>query len=564
MKQFRWFLIIALIAVIVISALLYIQRRIQPHEAENIESPTQGGVYIEALIGTPSRFNPLLDYYNGVDRDVDRLIYCRLIQFDYRGLPQPDLADSWGISQDGKTYNFSIHPQAVWHDGQPVTSEDIAFTVELMKADEIPLPEDLKAFWRQIKVKPLDEKTLQFQLPEPFAPFLDYLTFGILPAHLLKELTVNELLDSSFNLQPVGCGAFQFDSLNIEQQRISAVTLKAFHQYYARPPFLEQVIFKYYPDGTSAYQAYSQGEVMGISQVTQDILFQVLHHPQLNVFTGRLPRLSIIFLNLDSPDVPYFQDENVRRALLMGINRRWIIEHIFQGQAILAHGPVFPDSWAYYESIPQVGYDPERAIKLLREAGYTLPAEGGQVRAKEGVAMAFEMVYPSVPPFDQIAQRIQSDWLKLGVQANLIAVSYEELLADFLNPRNYQAALVELNFERSPDPDPYPFWHQAQISGGQNYSAWDDRQVSEYLEQARVDVDFEERARLYRNFQVRFSIELPALPLFYPVYTYAVDSRVKGLSMGPLYDPSDRFSTINFWYLFSEANLLQNTLTATP
>jgi len=211
-----------------------------------------------------------------------------------------------------------------------------------------------------------------------------------------------------------------------------------------------------------------------------------------------------------------------------------------------------------------VEYDPQAAIEMLREAGYTIPAEGGQVRAKDGVPLAFEMVYPSMPPFDQIAQRIQNDWLKLGVQVNLIGISYEELLNEYLEPRKYQAALVELNFERSPDPDPYPFWHQAQISAGQNYSGWDDRQVSEYLEQARVNVDFEERARRYRNFQVRFSIELPALPLFYPVYTYAVDRQIKGLTMGPLYEPSDRLNTINFWFLFSDVVSFQTTLTVTP
>ncbi len=564
MKQFRWLLLIALIAVIIVVALFFLQRRTQPGDEEIAEAPTQGGIYVEALIGSPSRFNPVLDYYNVVDRDVDRLIYCRLIHFDYRGLPQPELADSWGISQDGKTYNFSIHPQAIWHDGQPVTSEDIAFTVELLQHEKTPLPDDLKAFWSQIKVRPLDEKTLQFQLPEPFAPFLDYLTFGILPSHRLGELTIDELVNSNFNLQPVGCGAFQFDSLDIEQERISAVTLKAFRDYFAPPPFLDQVVFKYYTDSASAYQAYQQGEVMGISQVTRDILPQVLRHPGLQVFTGRLPRLSIIFLNLNSPDVPYFQDENVRRALLMGINRRWIIERIFEGQAILANGPVFPESWAYYESIPSVEYDPQAAIEMLREAGYTIPAEGGQIRAKDGIPLAFEMVYPSMPPFDQIAQRIQNDWLKLGVQVNLIGISYDELLNDYLEPRKYQAALVELNFERSPDPDPYPFWHQAQISAGQNYSGWDDRQVSEFLEQARVNVDFEERARRYRNFQVRFSIELPALPLFYPVYTYAVDHQIKGLTMGPLYEPSDRLNTINFWFLFSDIVSSQTTLTATP
>jgi peptide/nickel transport system substrate-binding protein len=134
---------------------------------------------------------------------------------------------------------------------------------------------------------------------------------------------------------------------------------------------------------------------------------------------------------------------------------------------------------------------------------------------------------------------------------------------DYLEPRDYQAALVELNLARSPDPDPYPFWHQSQIISGQNYSQWDDRQVSEYLEQARVTDDMSERAKRYRNFQVRFASELPALPLFYPVYSYGVDSEVRGVSMGPLYDTSDRFNNLASWFLITSpvAGMLQTPTT---
>ena len=118
-----------------------------------------------------------------------------------------------------------------------------------------------------------------------------------------------------------------------------------------------------------------------------------------------------------------------------------------------------------------------------------------------------------------------------------------------LEPRLYQAALVDLNLLGQHDPDPYPFWHQSQITGGQNYAKWDDRQASEYLEQARITVDLEERNRLYRNFQVRYSNEQPAILLWYPVYTYAVGDHVQGVTMGPLFETSDRFATLTTWFL---------------
>ena len=156
------------------------------------------------------------------------------------------------------------------------------------------------------------------------------------------------------------------------------------------------------------------------------------------------------------------------------------------------------------------------------------------------------------PKFAALAETIQQDWARLGVGAILEAVPYDELVGDRLTTREYQAALVDLNLTDSPDPDPYPFWHQTQVTGGQNYSNWEDHQASEYLEQARISLDTGERTRLYRNFQVRFSQELPALPLYFPVYTYAVSAEVQGVRMGALFDPSQRFNTLASWFLLSK------------
>ena len=567
MKRLRWQILIVVIALIVIGVLLLGQ---QPSVLPGIEAviePTTGGAYTEALIGSLGRLNPLLDAANPADRAVDRLLYSSLIRFDSRGSAQGDLTESWGISQDGTVYNFSLRNEAVWHDGTSVTSEDVIFTIELLRDENLPLPPDLQEFWSQIEVGALNEKTLQFKLPEPFSPFLDHLTFGILPKHLLGNLTAQEIINSPFNLDPVGSGPYRFDSFQMENEEISGVALSAFDDYYEHQPYIEEVFFQYYPDSPSAFAAYKEGEVMGISEITADVLDSALKETDLNLFTGRRSRLNLVFLNLDIPTLPFFQDPVVRRALLMGINRRWIVDRILGGQAIIAHGPVFPESWAYYEGIEQLNYDSEAALDLLKEAGYTIPAEGGNVRAKDGVRLEFEMVYPEVEEYGQIAESIQKDWQKLGVRVVLKPVSFDELINDYLEPRTYQAALVELNLDRSPDPDPYPFWHQAQITGGQNYSGWDDRQASEYLEQARVLVPPADRIKRYRNFQVRFASEMPALPLFYPVYSFGIDQQVQGVSMGPLYEPSDRLNTITSWYLVAKPSLetpVPPTATPTP
>ncbi len=551
MKKLRWQILIVVLALVAIGVLLLGQ---QPSLLPIVPEvkPATGGIYSEALVGTLGRLNPVLDYYNSVDRDVDRLIYSGLMRFDARGLPQDDLVESKGISQDGKIYNFSLRKDAIWHDGKPLTSEDVIFTIELMRDNEIPIPEDVRSLWKDIEVEALDEYTVQFRLPEAFAPFTDYLTFGILPKHLLGSLTAEQIINDPFNLAPVGSGPYQFVRLLSDGGKITGLVLKAFNQYYRDPAFIEQLVFQYYPSSQSALSAYEDGEIEGISQITPEVLPEAMKEPNLNLYTGRLPELSMVIFNLDNPEVPFFQDVGVRRALLMSLNRQRMINTLLGGQAIIADGPILPGTWAYYQGIERVNYDPEAAINLLKEAGYTIPAEGGSVRAKENQKLSFELLLPDDPEHQAIAQSLEQDWARQGVQVRLTPVPYDQLVNDYLDPRNYQAALIDLNLSRSPDPDPYPFWHQAEVTGGQNYAKWNDRQASEYLEQARITVDVAERTRLYRNFQVRFTNEMPALLLFYPVFTYAVDNQVQGVTMGPLYDTSDRFATITSWFLLAK------------
>jgi len=477
-------------------------------------------------------------------------------------LPQGDLAESWGISQDTKVYNFSLRRNVVWHDGEPVTSDDIIFTIGLMKSDQSIFPADIRDLWNKVEVKRLDDKTLQFRLPEPFAPFMDYLSFGVLPKHLFDSFTPDQLVDATINLKPVGSGPYRFNHLLVENGKIAGVVLQAFDSYYGKRPFIDQVTFRLYPDSPSVLAAYQKGEIMGIGQVTTDILPQALQEPNLHLYSGRLPQLTMVLLNLNNTDTPFLGDASIRRVLLQGVNRQWMVDHLLSGQAILANGPIFPGSWAYYDGIASIDYDPEAAIAALKKAGYTIPASGGTVRQKtDGSKLQFTLLYPDDAAHKSIAEILQRDWNALGFGVTLQAAAYNDLVSNNLEKRVYQAALVDLNLMQSPDPDPYPFWHQAQITTGQNYSNWDDRQASEYLEQARVTVDLGERSKMYRNFQVRFSQELPALPLFYPVYTYGVDASVQGVRIGPLYDPSDRFSTVTGWFLVAKRTLEQ---TATP
>jgi peptide/nickel transport system substrate-binding protein len=556
MKKLRWQIIIVVVTLGLVAVLLLSQ---QPGQQLFQAQPSEGGIYTEGLVGSLSRLNPILDLQNPADRDVDRLIFSGLIQFDSQGIPQPDIAQSWGTSQDGRIYNFSIRPNASWHDGTPVTADDVIFTLDLIKSDISTYPQDIKDFWQEVEINKLDDLTVQFALPEPFAPFLDFMTFKLLPKHLLGGIPPEQIPDADFNLAPVGTGPYKFDRLIVENGRVAGVHLKPYDGYYLDKPFIEQIVFRFYPTSSDALSAYRQGDVLAVSQLTADVLPSALEIPDLNVYSGRLPRESMIFLNLGNPEKTFLQDALVRKALLIGLNRQYMVDQIVGGQAIIADSPIFPGTWAYYGDTETVRYNPEAAIALLKEAGYVIPAEGGEVRAKEGDRLELTLLYPDDPQHEAIANQIMSDWKKIGVKANLESVPYDTLVSERLENRDYDAALIDINLTQSPDPDPYPFWHQSEITGGQNYSQWDNRSASEFIEQARVTTDPELRKRLYRNFQVVFAKELPSLPLFFPVYSFGVDQQVQGVQLPPLFDFSDRFSNITDWYLVTRRTLEKTT-----
>jgi len=526
----------------------------QPSANPILPEPVSGGIYTEALVGSFGRLNPLLDLGNPADRDVDRLLFSGLIKFDSQGIPQPDLAESWGVSADGTVYNVTLRGNANWHDGTPVTSDDVIFTLDLLRTEYSDYSPDVRSLWDGVKVTRLNDKNIKFVLTEPFVPFLDYLTFGVLPKHLLGTVSPDQLANNGFNLAPVGSGPYKFDHLMVENGKITGLVLLASKAYYDQVPFVDQIVFRYYPSSQEALAAYQAGEVLGISQITPDVLPAALAETSLSFYSSRLPRVTLVLLNLGDSQLPFFQDKKVRNALMLDLNRQWIVDKLLQGQGIVADSPILPGTWAYYDGVEHIGFDPDEAVSELKAAGYVLPPDGS-VRAKDNVSMSFTLDYPDDNLHTQIAQAIQQDWGAIGVEVKLQAVSYESLLKDYLTPRTYQAALVDLDLSRSYDPDPYPFWHQAEITGGQNYSQWDNRPASEYIEQARVVADPAIRARLYRNFQVIFGRELPALLLYYPIYNYAVDQRMQGVQAAPLFESADRFNGIASWYLVTRRAL---------
>jgi peptide/nickel transport system substrate-binding protein len=552
MRKIGWQLAIAIGGLLLVLGLLLGQT--PDPEAAQVQ-PVQGGAYAEALIGSTVRLNPLLDRTNQVDRDIDRLLYGALIRFDSYGEPIGELAESFFISADATLYNFAIHEDAVWHDGQPVTADDVIFTFSKFKEPDYPGPEDLSKLWKEVEIVKLDEKNVQFQLPDRFSPFLDYLAVGLLPDHLLRGVSAGELIDHPFNLEPIGSGPFRFEAfLQDDNSEVTGVSLTAFEGYVGGRPFLERIEFRFFGQPQAAIQAYVDGEVDGIGNVAPEILEAVLAEPNLDLHSTRSPSTVVVFLNTRSDKADFLGEKELRRALLLAVNREWIIGSVFDGQGLIATGPILPGTWAHATNLEPLPFDPLLAGEKLAELGWELPA-GAAIGTDEYVrtdgerVLAIELAYADQPNFREIAQVLQSSWESLGIQVELREVVQAQLVESVLQPREFEAVLAEVDFSSVPDPDPYTFWHDSQAETGQNYGGFRDRNISIWLEQARVTPDRARRTELYRDFQFRFRDQSPALMLYHPIFSYAISSDVQGARVGPIYDPSDRFSNITEWFL---------------
>ncbi len=554
MKKYRWQILIIFLTGIIVGILLLSERPEVP-TADSPEDivPVQGGVYTEALVGEFQRLNPILDTYNDADRAIDQLIFSSLIRFDDRGLPTGDLAESWGMSQDGTLYNFTLREDIFWHDGQPVTSNDVLFTVDLLRTGGMTIPIDVQAFWQEIEITILNERNFQIRLPEPYSPFLDFLTFKLLPSHLLGDKTYEEIVNDDFNLRPIGCGPYVFSKLVLDQDWIIGVELVTNPAYHNQPAFIETLVFLYFPDRETAWQSYKDGLSQGLSDLGNgDILKEALEDDNLAVYSSRLPQFTTVFLNLDSPQANFMSDLTVRKALLQGMNRDVIVNQIFNGQAVVTDSPILPGTWSYYKVADTTAFDPALAEEMLLKTGYELAereSDGKILREKDGEFLVIPLIYPDEDLYEADRKIIQTNWTALGIEVLLEPVPYDQLVNERLSQRDYVAALVDINLARTPDPDPYPFWNQVQATTGQNYSQWNNKMASEYLEKARVTTDLAERTRYYHNFQVIFNQELPSLILFYPIHNYGISKEIQGVRVGPLFDVVDRFVTLPEWFL---------------
>jgi peptide/nickel transport system substrate-binding protein len=538
-RYLRWQAVIALLGIVLLGILL----RYAAYNFTTVTVPDRGGTYVEGLAGSPQYLNPLLSQYNAVDGVLTALLFNGLTRLDEQGDVVPDLAESLEVSDDGLTYDIRLKPGLTWHDGAPVTARDVLYTIGAMQADDFPGVPWLGKLWRSVKVAAPDGPdglAVQFKLEQPLASFLDYTTIGLLPAHLWEKVPVAEMMNSQYNTRPVGTGPFELQEITATRAEFVPNP-----RYPGPEPYLTGLTFRFYPDHQSLLPAYERGEIDGISWIWPTDMDTVTGWNDLQLFSAPVSGYSLIYLNLQSPNLPFFKEKAVRQALLYGLDRQALIDKSLHGQGLVADSPILPGTWAYDSSTPEYSYDPEKAKALLDQAGW-LDSDGDGVRDKEGVKLAFVLLGDN----QEMVESIATQWAKIGVQAAPQSVTLAGLIGDFLVPRTYDAAIV--HWEQAGDPDPYPLWHSTQIKAGQNYAGWDDRATDEAIEKARALNDRAARQEYYKQFQHIFADEVPALLLYHPVYSYGVRNKVHDVQMGPLNSIGDRFRTIADWYIVTK------------
>lgn len=532
----REYRIVQILGIILIVNLAFLSWK--AYQQMTVEVPNVGGTYSEGLVGSPSTINPLFLHTNDSDRDLVALVYSGLMRYTADRTIEPDLAESFELSEDQKTYTFTLRRDVVWHDGEPFRASDVVFTLSRIQDPAVKSP--LYASYKDITVKKEDDYRISFTLTKPFAPFLDLATVPILPEHLWGELTADQLPISALNLKPVGTGPWKFRSLQKEKDgTIRSYTLSRNNEYHGGKPFVERLIFKFYPDMQSAVQALKNRHIDGVSFVSREERESLARDPALRVRSLHLPQYAALFVNLNGKKD--LQSRDVREALAYAIDKERIVAQGMGGEAEVIQGSIPKGLLGYHADIRTYAYDRGKAEELLDKAGLKKGEDGKR-------ALTIELATVDTPERARIAEMVKEMWEGIGLT---VALTYEpqgtirELV---LNPRKYDILLYGAVV--GSDPDLYPFWHSSQVNApGLNLSQYSDTDADKLLEEARTTPDIQKREELYRKFQDILARDLPALFLYTPIYYTVVTKEISGVrdSLRISY-PSDRFGDLSSWY----------------
>jgi peptide/nickel transport system substrate-binding protein len=497
-------------------------------------------VYREALVGVPSRINPLFVHMNDVDRDISSLVFSGLTRLGPDGTPAGDLAESWEVSDDGRIVTFSLRSGVTWHNGQPLTSEDVVFTYGFLADPNLQSDPEQATLWQSLSCVAPDDLTVECTLPEPYSPFLAYATVGILPRHILQSATPQSVLDDPFNRAPVGSGPYKLVSLSDGE-----AVLHAHESFHLGGPRIDEMRLRFYPDVSAAAASLLLGETEGLLAdltIEPEDLQALVELDGLAEHVANRGAYTSLYLNNTAP---VLNDISVRRAIELAVDVDAIVSGLMNGRAVRTATPIVPGTWAFGDGVEASSQDIGEARAILDEAGWLLP-EGQQVREREGTQLRLTIATDDDPLRGAIAEMIGQQLSNIGIGASVVAQSPDELVREFLIPRLYQAAVF--GWDPGVDPDPYPAWHSSQaLEGGRNLAGYSSEPADELMEEGRREYDYGERAELYGRFQGQFLEDIPSVTLFSPLYTYFVADDVEEVAPGALFTTASRFQNVHQW-----------------
>jgi len=504
--------------------------------------PKNGGEYTEGMVGVPKLINPLYASLNQVDSDLVRLIYSGLVKIDNQGVLVPDLAKNWEVSSDYKTYTFYLKDNLKFHDGIALTANDVLFTIGAIQNSQF---NSLLALnFQGVKTEQVDEKTIRFNLSEPYAPFLENLTVGIMPEHIWSGVTSANMVLADYNLKPIGSGSFKFKSFAKDKLgNLKTYTLTRNDEYYERAPFLGTLIFKFYPDYASAVDALKNHNIDGLPFIPKDLKDNLATRKDLNNFYLILPQYTALFFN--QANNAALQDLKVRQALAKGLDKNQIVSQALDVGMVI-DGPIFSGMIGYDPKIKKYEYNPSEAENLLKAAGYE--KIGGEMLLKKGDAeLKISLTAVNKGENSIAAVVIAKMWSALGIKVQLNLVDANQI-KEIIKNRSFEVMLFGEIL--GADPDPYPFWHSSGAgSNGLNLSNFINKEADKLLVEARQGSDPILRHEKYVQFQNILIDNLPAIFLYTPEYLYSIANHISGVATQNITTPADRFCNINNWYV---------------
>jgi peptide/nickel transport system substrate-binding protein len=505
-----------------------------------IPVPTAGGTYIEGVVGEVHFINPVLAPSFPIDADLTELVFAGLLRFTPAGGLQPVLAESLPeVSQDGKTYTVRIRDGAKFHDGQQVTSEDVAFTIQMLQHPTVASP--LRSMWIRVKAEVVDERTIRFILREQDSTFPVSLVTGILPAHIWQNIPAEQFAFHERNREAIGAGPYVMQSLTRDRNgKIRALEFAPFSDYALGAPRIAKLMIRAYDSFEQVLLAAQKGEIAGFGFISFDFRPTPTARKRTQVARAPLPQYQAVLFNLAKAGTAV-SEKAVRQALALAVDRQSIIQEVYRGQADPLAGP----APRYQTQVPT--QDVARAQQLLEEAGWRLDAAGG-IRKKGDTVLSWTLSAPDFPLHVQTAEHLKRQWEAIGVQVTLEVLPPNRLTEDRIKPRSFDALLASEYL--GPTQSLLPLWHSSSIKEpGFNFGAFSHAALDRALDELKSTSDEARRAQLFGQINQIFAEEVPAVFLVSHVYLYNVPKKLQGVVIEILPQTSARFAGVHEWYL---------------